>query len=135
VRIILIGMPPSPLARVRKICLGFPDAHEVEAWGAPTFRLKNKLFAMYASPDDHHGGGIAAIWIKSTAVNQSLLIGENPRRYFSPPYVGPSGWIGVRLDGRVNWTVLSGLLRDGYDLIGAKMRPARRKASSSRKRR
>ena len=128
-------MPPSPLARVRKICLGFPDAHEVEAWGAPTFRLKNKLFAMYASPDDHHGGGIAAIWIKSTAVNQSLLIGENPKRYFSPPYVGPSGWIGVRLDGRVNWTVLSGLLRDGYDLIGAKLRPARRKASPSRKRR
>jgi predicted DNA-binding protein (MmcQ/YjbR family) len=128
-------MPPSPLTRVRKICLGFPDAHEVETWGAPTFRLKNKLFAMYASPDDHHGEGGGAIWIKSTAVNQSLLIGENPKRYFFPPYVGPSGWIGVRLGGRVNWKVLAGLLRDGYDLIAAKQRPARRPRSPSRKRR
>ena len=39
----------SPLTRVRKLCLALPEAHEVEAWGEPTFRVKNKLFAMYAS--------------------------------------------------------------------------------------
>jgi hypothetical protein len=48
---------PSPLIRLRKLCLGLPEAHEVEAWGEPTFRVRNKLFAMYAAANNHHGGG------------------------------------------------------------------------------
>ena len=125
-------MPPSPLARLRKIALALPDAHEVEAWGAPTFRVHNKLFAMYAHADNHHGAGHQAVWVKSTPVNQSLMIGANPKRFFSPPYVGPSGWVGVRLDGRVNWTELKETLRDGYDLTAAKAkRPKTRRVASS----
>ena len=50
-------MPPRPLTRLRKLALALPEAHEVEAWGAPTFRVKNKLFAMYAAPNNHHGEG------------------------------------------------------------------------------
>lgn len=116
---------PTQLARLRKICLSFPDAHEVEAWGAPTFRLNNHLFAMYAEADNHHGAGHEAVWVKCTAINQSLMIGANPGRFFSPPYVGPSGWIGVRLDTRVNWKELTGILRDGYDMT-AHMKGKRR---------
>ena len=107
---------PSQLPKLRKVCLSFPDAHEVESWGAPTFRLNNHLFAMYAQADNHHGPGHEAVWVKCTAINQSLMIGANPRKFFSPPYVGPSGWIGVRLDLRVNWKELTGILRDGYDM-------------------
>lgn len=113
-------MPPSPLQRLRKLCLALPDAHEVEAWGAPTFRVNNKLFAMYAAANNHHGAGHHAVWIKSTPVNQSFLLQAKPKRYFSPPYVGPSGWIGVRLDGRVNWKDVAEVLRDGYDLTVTK---------------
>jgi predicted DNA-binding protein (MmcQ/YjbR family) len=112
-------MPPSPLSRVRKICLGFPEAHEVEAWEAPTFRLNNKLFAMYEGANSGHGNGQPAVWIKSTAINQELLIARDAKRFFSPPYVGPSGWIGVRLGGRVSWRLVAMLLRDGYDLLVA----------------
>ena len=107
---------PSQLAKLRKVCLSFPDAHEVESWGAPTFRLNNHLFAMYAEADNHHGAGHEAVWVKCTGINQSLMIGANPKKFFSPPYVGPSGWIGVRLDVRVNWKELTGILRDGYDM-------------------
>jgi len=39
----------DPLKRLRKVCLALPGAHEVEAWGEPTFRVRNKLFAMYAA--------------------------------------------------------------------------------------
>jgi predicted DNA-binding protein (MmcQ/YjbR family) len=107
---------PLQLPKLRKVCLSFPDAHEVESWGAPTFRLNNHLFAMYAEADNHHGAGHEAVWVKCTPINQSLMIGANPKKFFSPPYVGPSGWIGVRLDVRVNWKELTGLLRDGYDM-------------------
>jgi hypothetical protein len=116
-------MPPSPLARLRKLCLALPDAHEVQAWGSPTFRVNNKLFAMYAQPDNHHGAGHHAAWIKLDPVSQGFLIQANPKRYFKPPYVGTSGWIGVRLDGRVNWKDVAERLRDGYDMIVPKPKP------------
>ena len=111
---------PGPLDRLRKICLALPEAHEVEAWGAPTFRVKNKLFAMYASPTDHHGGGRPGVWVKSNHVNQDLLIHEDPDRYFSPPYVGPSGWVGIRLDKKPDWAVVAELIRDAYLLTAPK---------------
>jgi uncharacterized protein YdhG (YjbR/CyaY superfamily) len=40
----------KPLARVRKICLALPEAHEKIAWGAPTFRVKDKQFAARHRP-------------------------------------------------------------------------------------
>ena len=118
-------MPTSPLARLRKLALKLPDAHEVEAWGAPTFRVKNKLFAMYASSDNHHGAGVPSVWIKSTAINQGFLLKAKPRRYFFPPYVGPGGWIGVRLNGRVSWKDVADLLREGYDMTAPKPKKKR----------
>jgi len=106
--------PRSPLPRVRKLALSLPEAHEVEAWGEPTFRVKNKIFAMYARANNHHGGGRNAVWCKAKPVNQSLMIGASPDRFFSPPYVGPSGWIGVWLDGDVDWEEILELFTDGY---------------------
>lgn len=50
-------MALEPLTRLRRLCLALPGAHEAEAWGAPAFRVKNRLFAMYAAPDMHHGDG------------------------------------------------------------------------------
>ncbi|MGK2960674.1 MAG: MmcQ/YjbR family DNA-binding protein [Gemmatimonadaceae bacterium] len=110
----------KPLDRIRKICLALPEAHEVEAWGEPTFRVRNKLFAMYAAAGNHHGGGRPGVWIKSTHVNQDLFLHLDPERYFSPPYVGPSGWIGVYLDKSPEWKVISEILRDGYLLTAPK---------------
>jgi hypothetical protein len=111
---------PSPLAKLRKLCLALPEAHEVEAWGAPTFRVKGKLFAMFAHADDHHGGGRHGVWIKAARENQALMIQSDPSRFFFPPYVGPSGWVGVYLDGDPDWDELGNLLRDGWRMIAPK---------------
>jgi predicted DNA-binding protein (MmcQ/YjbR family) len=113
-------MAPSPIARLRKLCLALPEAHEVEAWDAPTFRVKNKIFAMYVHTDSDHGGGRPAVWCKSTAINQGFMIRAKPARFFKPPYVGPSGWIGIWLDKRPNWAEVDLILRDGYRLIAPK---------------
>jgi hypothetical protein len=91
-----------------------PEAHEQEAWGEPTFRVRNKLFAMYASAGNHHGAGRPAVWIKAVSENQSLMVKHSPKRFFVPPYVGPSGWIGVWLDGAPDWKEIGELLEDGY---------------------
>ena len=89
----------------------------MEAWGEPTFRVRNRMFAMYADASTHHGRGIAGVWVKATHVNQDLLVRSQPDRYFIPPYVGPSGWVGIRLDRRPDWTAVTELLRDGYRLV------------------
>jgi hypothetical protein len=108
------------LARLRDICLALPEAHEAEAWGEPTFRVRNKLFAMHASASTHHGAGREAVWICANHVSQDMVMRARPDRYFSPPYVGPGGWIGAWLDRNPPWTEIAQLLRDGYRLKAPK---------------
>lgn len=106
------------------MCLALPGGHEVEAWNAPTFRVKNKMFAMFVDAESGHNPGRDTVWIKSTPENQTLLIAARPERFFKPPYVGPSGWVGVYLDKRPSWAEVAELLADAYAL--AAPRPKKR---------
>jgi hypothetical protein len=105
---------PSAIDRLRAICLALPNTTEVEAWGEPTFRVHGKIFAMHASANTHHGFGRPAVWILSVNMEQDLVIRARPDRYFKPPYVGPSGWIGAWLDRNPPWVEIEKLLRDGW---------------------
>jgi hypothetical protein len=111
-------MPPSPLPKLRKLCLSLPEAQEVEAWGEPTFRVRNKLFAMYAAVG-HHTAGRPAVWIKAAPGNQPFMVAHRPDRFFVPPYVGTSGWVGVWLDA-ADWDELRELLADAWRLTAPK---------------
>jgi predicted DNA-binding protein (MmcQ/YjbR family) len=112
--------PRNPLSHLRKVCLALPEAHEVEAWGEPTFRVKNKIFAMYASENTHHGAGRPGVWIKSKHVVQEIVLQSNPDQYFKPPYVGPAGWTGAFLDGKPDWETIGELVLDAYRLTAPK---------------
>lgn len=109
-----------PITRLRKLCLALPEAHEVEAWGEPTFRVRNKIFAMYAAPNHHHGGGRPAVWLKAAPGDQEKMVAAAPECFFAPPYVGPKGWIGVWLDGVVEWGDVDDFVRDSYRLVAPK---------------
>jgi len=113
-------MPPRPLTRLRKLCLALPEAHEVEAWGEPTFRVRNKMFAMYAGANNHHGRGRPGVWFKATPADQAKMVQAAPDCYFVPPYVGKSGWVGAWLDDVADWDELADFLRDAYRLIAPK---------------
>ena len=113
-------MSAEPLIRLRALCLALPDSFEKLSHGAPTFWATKRMFAMYASAANHHGGGRPAVWIKATPMNQALVIADDPERYFKPPYVGPGGWIGVWLDRRPPWNAVSALLEDGFRLVAPK---------------
>ena len=84
--------------RVRRICLAFPEASEKEAWGEPTFRVRNKLFAMYSSATNHHGRGREGLWCNAPLGVQEVLVRSAPEKFFVPPYVGVKGWVGMYLD-------------------------------------
>jgi hypothetical protein len=104
--------PDDRLERVREICLSLPEV-TVSAEGRPNFRVRDKSFAWYM--DNHHESGMVALWCKSTPGDRDGLIAADPDRFFVPPYVGPSGWLGIRLDvGEVDWTEIRELLEESY---------------------
>ncbi|MCC6404175.1 MAG: MmcQ/YjbR family DNA-binding protein [Fimbriimonadaceae bacterium] len=85
------------LEDVRSICLGLPKAYEKLSHGSPGFFLeKGRQFCSYV--DGHHGDPRVALWLAAPPGAQESLIEEDPETYFRPPYVGPSGWVGVRID-------------------------------------
>ena len=110
----------AALPRLRAICLALPEATERETWETPTFRIRDKIFAMF-SPDE----GVPAFWCKAPPGAQAILIGADPKRFFRPPYVGHKGWIGVRLDGGIDWTEVNDLVRRSYTLTAPKRLVAR----------
>ena len=111
-------MEEDPLGRLRAICLAMPEAIERGGVVEHTFRVRDKIFAMYL--DHHHGDGRVAAWCKAPPGAQDVLVAADPERYFVPPYVGRHGWVGVRFDRPTDWDELADLVREGYRLTAPK---------------
>jgi hypothetical protein len=108
------------LAKLREICLAFPEVSERLSHGAPTFFVREKrAFLMVLT--DHHGDGRFAIWCAAPDGIQQLLADADAEKFFVPPYVGHRGWLGVRLDRGLDWNELAGIAEDAY----AEVAPAR----------
>jgi predicted DNA-binding protein (MmcQ/YjbR family) len=108
-------MAKKPTDRLRKICLALPEAEERETWGDPTFRVRDKIFAM-----EKGGDGRISIWCKAPPGSQMVLVGADPERFFVPPYVGHKGWVGVRLDNDPDWEEVAEIVRRSYRLTAPK---------------
>ena len=103
------------LADLRKICLGFPESVEVEAWGRPTFRAGKKIFAVFSSHDDHP----YSVIFKPEPDERPALLGES--RFYVPPYFGPSGWVGLDFAAApVDWTEVAELVEGSYRQVALK---------------
>ena len=93
------------------------------------------MFAM--TDNNHHESGHVAVWVKAPPTVQEFLVRSDPVRFFKPPYVGHKGWVGVRLDVKVNWNELAAILNDGYLMSSpfkfARPRGGGQTASSERK--
>ena len=113
----------TPVERLRAICLALPEATEKLAWGEPTWRVRGKLFAQL--DDHHHGADHLAVWLPAPLGEQEAMVFTDPERFFRPPYVGVRGWIGVRIDGKVDWAVVSKLVAQAYAMVAP---PRRREA-------
>ena len=110
--------PTDALERLRRICLSWKGASERPSWGTPTFWAGKRQFAIYVN--DHHGDGVMAVWTKAAEGLQGALVKSNPAIFFSPPYVGVKGWVGIRLDRRPDWKVVEGLLGDAFMMTAPK---------------
>ena len=117
------------LARVRKICLGFPETSERESHGAPTFFVRGgkSSFAMFL--DDHHGDGKLGVWCAAPAGAQAVMVENDPEVFYVPAYVGYLGWVGMRLDRGASWDLVAEVLGQAYETRLAKAAGKRRRLS------
>lgn len=105
-------------ARIRDLALALPQATETVSHGSPAWRIgeKGKMFAYLWH--NHHGDGISAVLVKTSGPDhQAMLIDADPDLHYSPPYLGPSFWIGVRLDrDETDWDQVDHRIRESWKL-------------------
>ena len=73
----------------------------------------------------HHGAPHVAVWLPLPMGAQASLVERDAKRFFSPPYVGVKGWVGVVLDGDLDWRKVELLIRDAYVHVATRARIAR----------
>jgi hypothetical protein len=109
------------LTRLTTICLGFPEVQREICGAHASFKVKKKTFAYFLS--DHHGDGMVGVCCKVLPGDNAALIKADPKHFYMPAYVGPRGWVGLRLDaGRVNWGEVEELAKGSYLLVAGMTR-------------
>ena len=106
----------KPITGLRKACLKLTEAAEKETWGHPTFRVRDKIFAMFVERDN----GRPAVTCKAPEGSQAILVGADPDRFYVPPYVGHKGWVGMYLDRDVDWKEVAVLVERSYRMTAPK---------------
>src|SRR3954447_2609280 len=104
--------------QVRAICMALPEVTEKVSHGAPAFFVKNQFVMLW--PDGHHDHHFPHLWCAAPPGAQAELIDTEPDRFFRPPYVGGRGWIGVRLDRKIDWGEISAVCADAYRTVAPK---------------
>ncbi|HEX6501365.1 MAG TPA: MmcQ/YjbR family DNA-binding protein [Micromonosporaceae bacterium] len=107
----------DPLVELRAICTGFPEVTERLSHGAPTWFVRGRTAFVTFWTDGHHEHGFPHVWCAAPPGVQQKLIAERPDRVFRPPYVGHRGWLGVRMDGDVDWAEIAELCEDAYRVV------------------
>lgn len=107
------------LARLAEICLALPEVSRQDQGDHASFLVRKKVFVYYLN--NHHGDQIVSVCCKALPGDNQRLIEANPRKFYLPAYVGPRGWVGIRLDfPTVDWTEVKELVRGSYELSAPK---------------
>jgi hypothetical protein len=109
---------PTVEDRVRAICTSLPEVTEKLSHGAPSFFVRKQFVMLW--PHGHHDHQFPHLWCAAPAGAQEELVQTEPERFFRPPYVGHRGWLGVRLDGDVDWDELAAICTDAYRTVAPK---------------
>jgi predicted DNA-binding protein (MmcQ/YjbR family) len=109
------GITGEELEPLRAICLRFPEAIEAGGVGDPSWKVRDKIFAMQHGHQDR-----PSVWFKAPPGVQELLVGAEPARFFRPPYVGHAGWVGAWLDVEIDWDELADFVEESYRMTAPK---------------
>ncbi len=102
---------------IRGICLALPEVEERLSHGTPTFFVRGKKTFVTVWTNGHHDQDFAHLWCAAPPGVQQELVSSEPDRFFRPPYVGHRGWLGMRLDGKVDTDELAEICEDAYRTV------------------
>ncbi len=107
------------LRRLTEVCDALPGSVAEVTNGHATFRVAKRPFAYLL--DNHHRDGIVSVCVRHD--DPAGLAATSPKRFYVPAYIGPKGWVAMRVDvGRVPWTKLAEMVRESHAGIGAARR-------------
>ncbi len=105
------------LEKLSAICLALPQAVRENQLSHASFRVTKKVFVYYLN--NHHGDGIVTVCCKVLPGDNERLIAANPQKFIMPAYIGPRGWVGLRLDrSTVDWVEVKELVHGSYAADG-----------------
>lgn len=109
-----MAKPADPrLAKVSALCLALPETAHADMGDHAAFTVRGKKFAYFLN--NHHGDGIVSVCARAFPGENGKLIEAHPRKFYSPAYIGPRGWVGLRLDrGAVDWNEVRDLVMASY---------------------
>jgi len=109
----------SRLVRLTKICQALPEVARNCHGSHASFLVRKRIFAYFLN--DHHGDGIVAVTCKVPPRDNAALAAAQPARFYLPPYIGPRGWVALRLDlGEIDWEEVTELVAGSYRLVAPK---------------
>jgi hypothetical protein len=112
-------MAAAIVGRLAKICLALPEAARCDSGSHASFLVQKRVFAYFLN--NHHGDGIVSIACKALPGDNALLVGAQPERFYMPAYIGPRGWVALRLDrGKVDWDEVRELVTGSYRMVAPK---------------
>lgn len=110
---------PAPLTRITQIALELPEVSRRVHGHHAAFLVRKKVFAYFLH--NHHGDGIVSLAAKALPGDNTSLVASQPSRFYLPAYVGPRGWVALRLDrAKIDWTEVRDLLVGSYVLCAPK---------------
>jgi predicted DNA-binding protein (MmcQ/YjbR family) len=94
------------------------------------FTVRKKKYVYFLN--DHHGDGIVSVCFRTQSGQSEALLATEPTRFYSPAYIGPRGWVGLRLDvGKIDWKEVTEFVVDSYRLVAPSKLAAQASADRS----
>jgi phosphoribosylglycinamide formyltransferase-1 len=107
------------LTQLAAICLALPETVREDKGSHAAFTVRTKVFVYFLN--DHHGDGIVSVSTRAFPGENTRLIAAHPKKFYLPAYIGPRGWVALRLDrGKVDWNEVRDLVTASYLQVAPK---------------
>ena len=108
-----VPVQDARLTQLSQICLALPEVSRRDKGDHAAFLVKKRIFAYFLN--NHHGDGIVAVVCKVAPGDNAALVAAQPARFYMPAYIGPRGWVGLRLDpDEIDWDEVAELVGESY---------------------